>query len=124
VNGDLCHGLEYRCNIEIAMRPEERGEQLHHTASCVLGWLAKGSHRPDSRLWKTLGASADFQRNILTEYHVKEVQVLAQLAVPAVITPQFGGAVAFSKRFHRVANSIDHDSSYQPRGRGSRPSIW
>jgi hypothetical protein len=105
-----CEGKNCDDNIRISLAAEEAGQRLHTTSPCALGWFAMGRHSADSTIWKRLSATAEFKQKTLVKYAVKEFQIQAQLSVPAVVHPQIGCAVTFSKQNYAIAYSIDHDS--------------
>lgn len=106
-----CDGQQCGSNVCVALTAEEPGERVYTTSPCVLGWAAKGRTKPDSPLWNTLKVSTKFRKHEYTKYEVKEFQAQAQLSIPAVVSPQIGGAISFAKRNYKVANSIDHASN-------------
>lgn len=107
-----CRGERCDDNVRIALTSAEAGERLYTTTPCVLGWTAESRTAPTQLLWvkDRLAVSNDFKKRVLERYVMKELQALAQLSVPAVVTPQIGGAVTFAKRKYQVAHSIDHKS--------------
>ena len=109
-NEKLCEGSDCDSNMRVALNAEETGKRLYTTSPCVLGWTVERRTEPTSPLWETLSVTEEFRRREFVKYQVKEFQALAQLSVPAIVTPQIGGAITFSKQNYQIANSIDHDS--------------
>jgi hypothetical protein len=105
-----CDGQRCEANVCVALTPEELGERIYTTSPCVLGWAAQSRAKPDSPLWETLSTTKEFRNKVLTKYKVNEFRALAQLSAPVAISPQIGGAITFSKKSYKVANSIDHAS--------------
>ena len=105
-----CGGKQCESNVCVALTATEPGERIYTTSPCVLGWATQGRTKPDSPIWNTLPVTSDFRKKTFTKYDLTEVQALGQLTIPAIVSPQIGAGITFSKRFYEVANSIDHAS--------------
>ena len=69
-----CDGTLCAANISVALNSKEPGEWIKLTSPCVLGWAAEARARPDSALWQTLKASADFRKSKFEKYEIQSFQ--------------------------------------------------
>jgi hypothetical protein len=105
-----CTGQDCDSNQRVALAAGESGIRLFSTSPCVLGWAGKSRVQPSSPLWKTLSVTDNFKRKPLIKYEVTEFQAQAQLSIPTIVASQIGGAITFSKRNYKIANTIDNES--------------